>query len=176
VHILENFTELQKARFNQCLLAGIEAINSERFKYRVLTFSWTRYYRRWIRKYSEVVPHFFDTEDSNAEVYAKFISGADMFNPAKDEDIDLFLSLYYSRNNVVGYTNPSERMIHVNTKYFIDNLNSREGMADIVNNIIHEYMHKVGYDHSFFNSASRPYSVPYAMGDIAGECTLYLLK
>jgi hypothetical protein len=176
VHKLEGFDEYQKKLFMQVLQGATEALNSSMFKDRVLNFSWTEYYRRWFKTYSRVNERFYDTDDNNAMVYEKLVSGADELNPARDGDIDLFLCLYYKANNVIGYTNPGTNEIYINKLYFLPRLHTREGICDIVNNVVHEYMHKVGYSHSFFNSAKRPYSVPYAVGNLAGECMAYFMK
>jgi hypothetical protein len=76
---------------------------------------------------------------------------------------------------VIGYTYPTIVTTYANKKYFLSNLESMSGNAAIFANIIHEYLHKVGFDHSFYNNATRRYTVPYAMGDIAEESYKHFL-
>jgi hypothetical protein len=176
VHKLEGFDDYQKELFMNLLQTAGEVLNSSMFTDRVLNFTWTRYYRRWFKTYSTIEEKFHDTDDTNAQVLEKLLSGADELNPARDGDIDLFLCLYYKANNVIGYTNPGTNEININKFYFLPNLHTKQGKCDIVNNVVHEYMHKVGYGHSYFNNAYRPYSVPYAVGNLAGECMLHFLN
>ena len=31
---------------------------------------------------------------------------------------------------------------------------------------MHEWLHKIGFEHSYYNNSDRPYTVPYAIGEI----------
>lgn len=173
IHELVGFTEEQKAKFMMAINYGTTALNSPEFKDAVVNFSWTENYRRWFKKYS--IPHYNFNENegkNNLEIYDMFMSGADLQNPAKDGDMDLFLNLYFSNNGVIGYTYPTRPEIYINKKFFLYRLDSKEGNAAIIANCVHEYMHKVGFGHSYYNNSSRPFTVPYAMGDIAEKITL----
>lgn len=76
------------------------------------------------------------------------------------------LELYYANNRVVGFTNPAPyQIIHQNRKFY-----AGSHPVDIASNLIHEYSHKVGYDHSYNPNASRPYSVPYSLNAMTEEC------
>lgn len=101
---------------------------------------------------------------TNAQIYQIILNGAEKLIPLRNNTIDAELELYYAATNVVGYTYPSTNRIWVNTKYF----NSYTA-AGVAHNLFHEWMHKLGFNHSSSWTASRDYSVPYALGDIVGE-------
>jgi hypothetical protein len=73
--------------------------------------------------------------------------------------MDMEVELYYAATSTVGYTNSGTTRIWVNTKYF--NTNSIGGVAA---NLVHEWLHKLGFRHAVSYSTSRDYSVPYAVG------------
>lgn len=93
---------------------------------------------------------------SNQQIYDKMMSGAEDLEPIPDNEADVFITMYYKNNRVVGYTYPSTRETWVNSKFF----NSYDP-ADIGCNLVHEWLHKLGFGHE---SASEHTSVPYAVG------------
>lgn len=167
IHDLINFSEEQLTILRKLLLEVCPMFTDERFREAVCNYSWVETYRKWFKKYS--IPHntYQGTNLTNEQVYEKLISGADSINPIQDRDIDISLTLYFKNNSVIGYTYPSTTMIWVNSKFFNYRLKTREGRAGVVANIVHEYMHKVGFDHSYKWTAVRQHSVPYAVGNIA---------
>ena len=56
---------------------------------------------------------------------------------------------------------PDTSVITSNRRFF-DNFTP----AEIAGNLAHEWMHKIGFDHDFNSTSRRPYSVPYAVGDL----------
>jgi hypothetical protein len=96
---------------------------------------------------------------TNAQIYQSILEAAEALTPAKNNTLDVGVKLYYSDNNVVGYTSSSVNFINVNTKFF-DNFDPNE----VAGNLFHEWLHKLGYGHDFSATAQRPYSVPYAIG------------
>lgn len=101
---------------------------------------------------------------TNAQIYKILLDGAERLQPAKNNRMDVEVELYTAATNVVGYTYPSSRRIWVNTKYF-----DQYTAAGVAHNLMHEWMHKLGFEHSSSWNAARDYSVPYAIGDIMGE-------
>ncbi len=101
---------------------------------------------------------------TNEEIYEKLMTGHEDLLPVNDQEIDLDMTLYYSNNSTVGYTYPDTIKIWVNDKFF-----SGYSLGQVAANAVHEWTHKVGFTHSFRNNASRPYSVPYAIGSIVRE-------
>jgi hypothetical protein len=101
---------------------------------------------------------------TNAQIYQIILNGAEKLIPAHNNTIDAEVELYYAATNVVGYTYPSTNRIWVNTKYF-----NTYTAAGVAHNLFHEWMHKLGFNHSSAWTESRDYSVPYAIGDLVGE-------
>jgi hypothetical protein len=139
VHEQINFTDEEKELYRKSVAKAEAALNSKKF-------------------YDEFLKLEFTSNKgmSNEEIYLALMSGADLFNKDEDNDIDVFVTMYHKNNKVVGYTNPSTCRTWVNRKFF-----SQYDEADIACNLIHEYMHKMGFDHK---SAKEKSSVPYAVG------------
>ncbi len=96
---------------------------------------------------------------SNSQIYKKILEGAETLNPTPNNTMDLQIILYSASNNTVGYTYPREERIWMNNKYFKERTS-----AEVTTNMMHEWLHKLGFKHSSSSTPSRPYSVPYAVG------------
>ena len=105
---------------------------------------------------------------TNKEIFSKMRSGAEDLDPVVDNEVDVFITMYYKNNSTVGYTFPSVKDTWVNSKFF----NSYEP-ADIGCNLIHEWLHKLGFNHA---SAKEHTSVPYAVGYLVEECIREMIK
>ena len=101
---------------------------------------------------------------SNTQIYNMILDGAEELTPTKNNTMDLEVELYYENTSTVGYTYPNTRRIWVNTKFF--NYYSPE---EVAGNLMHEWLHKVGFEHAYNYSTSRDYSVPYAIGYMMEE-------
>lgn len=100
---------------------------------------------------------------SNSQIYKKILEGAEMLSPENNNTMDLHLGTYRESANVIGYTMPSIRTIYMNTRY-LDK--SSFTTNQVAMNLTHEWLHKLGFKHSARKNASRPHSVPYAIGYI----------
>ena len=117
---------------------------------------------------------FFDTEDNPLIIYTKFISGKDLYDKFADNEMDVDVTLYYNRwTKTLGYTYPNTRKTHINMAKI--NIEEFEMMATVVGNIVHEYMHNLGYGHTKFWTSDRDTSVPYAYGYMARDLALEFL-
>ena len=96
---------------------------------------------------------------SNAEIYKKIIEGSEMLTPGIDNQMDLSLEVFRAANNTVGYTYPSELKVWMNEKYLDANKPYK-----VTTNMVHEWLHKLGFKHDQAATANRKYSVPYAVG------------
>jgi len=96
---------------------------------------------------------------TNKQIYKKIIEGSEQLKPGKDNTMNLKLVSYYSGNTVVGYTYPHALNVWMNEKFL-----NQYSAAKITTNMIHEWLHKLGFDHDYESTPSRPYSVPYAVG------------
>lgn len=150
---LANFVTTREAKMEQAIEIVKLVIGTEEFKDRILNFTYNG------------ARTFVDNGGyTNAMIYKKILDGAEKLQPAKNNTMDAEVELYTATTNVVGYTYPSSKRIWVNTKYF-----DQYTAAGVAHNLMHEWMHKLGFDHSATWTASRDYSVPYAVGYILGE-------
>lgn len=117
---------------------------------------------------------FFDTEDNPLVIYKKFISGKDLYDQFEDNEMDVDVTLYYNRwTKTLGYTYPNTRKTWINMSKI--DVNEFEMMAQVIGNIIHEYMHNLGYGHTAYWTSNRENSVPYAYGYMARDLALEFL-
>ena len=101
---------------------------------------------------------------TNAQIYQQILDGAETLQKIVDNEMDLEVEVYYAATSTVGYTYANSKRIWVNTKFF----NSYDA-AGVAHNLFHEWLHKLGFTHSSSYNSARPYSVPYAIGDIVGD-------
>jgi len=99
---------------------------------------------------------------SNSQIYQIILEGAEIIgNKTKNNTLDVELELYYALTNTVGYTYSNSPRIWMNTKYF-----DTFSPSSVAGNLMHEWLHKLGFGHSSTWTESRDYSVPYAIGRI----------
>ena len=150
---LNNFNASQE---DKILVAGDlirKVIASDEFKTEVLNYQY------------QGKKKFIDNDGlSNAQIYKKIIEGAERMGPQIDNEMDLELVIYHANNTVVGYTMPNEIKIWMNSKFFDQN-----NPAKVTENMMHEWLHKIGFKHDFERTLTRPYSVPYAIGYLVGR-------
>lgn len=102
---------------------------------------------------------------SNEEIYKKILEGSEKFTPGKDNQMDLHLESYSDPKSItVGYTYKTVKQIWMNTKYV-----AMYPAAKITTNMVHEWLHKLGFGHDMEKTSKRPYSVPYAVGYIVRD-------
>lgn len=138
-----NFQKIHEAKALRALRLIKNVIESPEFKLRVLNHS---YLGQKI---------FVDNLGlSNADIYHKIMSS----------QLEVEVELYHQSNTTIGYTYPNTNRIWVNKKYF--EAYTPEQVAD---NLFHEWLHKIGFDHEKTYSDQRNYSVPYALGYLMEE-------
>jgi hypothetical protein len=141
----------------QKMLNAIErlkiVINSKEFKQRILD-------HKYQNKNS-----FVDNQGlTNEEIYEVLMLGAETLIPEKDGEMDVDITLYYKNNSTVGYTYPDTNRIWVNDKFF-----ATYSLGKVAANVVHEWSHKVGFEHDFSRTEKRNFSVPYGVGTIIRE-------
>lgn len=108
------------------------------------------------------VKTFVDNQGlSNEEIYQIILEGAERLKPDRNNSMDVKLQLYYEDTNIIGYTYVTSEYIWLNRKYF-----SYYTPAQVSGNLFHEWLHKLGFMHSYEYTEERRYSVPYAIGYI----------
>jgi len=131
-----------------------EVVASEEFKNRVLN-----------HRYNGKKQFANNNGLTNRQIYNKILEGAEQLRPSKDNEMDLDLELYTDNStNVVGYTYPNTNRVWMNNKYF-----SKNTPALVTTNMMHEWLHKLGFGHDAKATPQRPYSVPYAVGYIVRD-------
>lgn len=101
---------------------------------------------------------------TNAEIYAEIIEGQESLRPGQDNEMDLDLEVFTRNDDTVGYTFPTEIRVWMNSKFL-----NKNTAAKVTTNMMHEWLHKLGFKHSHERTAARPYSVPYAIGYLVAK-------
>jgi hypothetical protein len=145
---LFGFTGEQEDKYTKAAEIVKEVIATEEFRDKVLNYTYNG------------AKQFADNKGlTNAQIYQSILDAAETLQPAKNNRLDIEVELYYENSTVVGYTNGSTKRIFVNTKYF-----DQFAANSVAGNLMHEWLHKLGYPHDVAATAKRPYSVPYAIG------------
>jgi hypothetical protein len=155
VHEANNFNATEAALLEQARVLLEKVVNSEAFKQQVLHFT-----------YLGQETYVQNNGLTNQQIYDDIMAGAEQLPTptAANQIMDLYTELYYKPGNVIGYTDPSVHTIFMNS-YFFDSA----AASAIAGNMMHEWLHKLGFDHDFASTARRPSSVPYAIGYIAED-------
>lgn len=150
---LSGFNGTQTDKIEEAARLIKEVVASEEFKTRVLNHKYKGKKR------------FVDNGGlTNAQIYQKLLEGSEKLNPGKNNSMDLKLKVYTESNSVLGYTMPSTLNIWMNTKYLNKNPSNM-----VAQNMMHEWLHKLGFKHDSKRTPSRPYSVPYGIGYIIAD-------
>ena len=99
---------------------------------------------------------------TNEEIYQKILEGGEVLDGKKpDSMMEIELELFEYSSKTIGYTYPDTKRIWIHKKYF-----SKYTIQQVANNLMHEWMHKLGFNHGANWDEKRDYSVPYAVGNI----------
>lgn len=143
------FTSSGKKKIAQAADLIKEVVSSEEFKNQVLN-----------HRYNGKKQFANNNGLTNKQIYNKILAAAEKLRPTKDNEMDLELQLYTDlESNTVGYTYPNTNRVWMNSKYF-----NKNTPALVTTNMMHEWLHKLGFGHDAEATAKRPYSVPYAIG------------
>lgn len=149
-----NFNPTQEEKVKKAVEIIKKVLVTEEFRERVLNYEY------------KGEKKFFDNHGlSNEEVYQKIIDGAEKIgNTAKNHTMDVELELYHQATTTIGYTYPNTVRIWMNTKYF-----NKYTPVKVADNLMHEWMHKLGFTHAMTWSKDRDHSIPYAIGYLLEE-------
>lgn len=145
---LENFNSHQEDKVLSAADLIKKVITSEEFKNAVLN-----------HKYRGKKAFADNQGMSNEEIYKTIIEGSENLIPGADNEMDLELELFSRSDDTVGYTYPNEIKVWMNAKFL-----NKNTPAKVTTNMMHEWLHKLGFEHSVTRTPSRPFSVPYAVG------------
>ncbi|MGK5084343.1 hypothetical protein WDW37_13685 [Bdellovibrionota bacterium FG-1] len=154
---LSGFSTVENAKLKQSIELIDQVFNSQEFHQKVLDFTFNG------------KPQFANNNNlTNEQVYEQIMKGHETYSAADDHVAQLDLNLYnppwYKKKSVIGYGYAGHPEIYMNHYWF-----QRFTVQEVAGNIAHEWMHKLGFDHDFNRTAQRPYSVPYAVGNIMIE-------
>ncbi len=160
--------ERLKKLYSAVSLLG-EVVNSVTFRERVLNFSYSTVSTSgWIWKKTKVqrFDQFrYNNGLTNAGILSAIDSGSEVLTPEIDGEIDIDVTLVMQRHNgVLGFTNPKTIRTWINSWFF-----DSATVPEIVGNMMHEYLHKLGFDHEFKDNSLRKYTAVYAIGYIARD-------
>jgi len=144
-----NFTAAQNVKIKAAASLLEKVVNSYEFREKVLDFQYLGQ------------SQFASTNLSNNNVYQKIMTGKEQLSLVEDKTLNLELRPYYTWRSVVAYTTPQSTQVNFNTKYL-----NYYTAADIAKTIMHEWLHKIGFNHDYNVTSRRPYSVPYGIGEI----------
>jgi len=146
------FTRSQDEKVQRAASLIRRIIASEEFKQQVLNYTF------------QGKKQFHDNDGlTNLEIYQKIIDGSEkMTGLGKNSIMDLELELYTDHDsNTIGYTYPNIVRVFMNRKYF-----NKFKPYQVADNMMHEWLHKIGFDHAVKVNPERRHSVPYAVGYI----------
>lgn len=144
-----NFSEKDIKKVNEAVSIIKRIINSDEFHDLVLGYTFNGQ-----KKFND------NNNYSNEEVYQLILLGAEIIgNRLANNTMDVELELYEDPTKTIGYTYPHTTRIWMNRKYF-----NHYTPTQVAGNLMHEWMHKLGFTHSLKWNKDREHSVPYAIG------------
>lgn len=163
----DNLTAAQSRKLDQAIAITNQVINGPEFRGRVLAF-----------RYQGKAEFAQANGLTNSQVYDILMSGAEIF-PKKtgaDQVADLRVTIYSppwykAFSSAVAFTSPGDPYLHIYNKYF-----NGSALSDLSATLVHEWTHKLGFDHDFNSTARRPFTVPYGIGTIVSEIVAAALK
>lgn len=145
---LVNFSSTQQSKILKAAELIRQVVATEEFRHAVMNFTY------------QGQKAFIDNGGlSNAQIYQRFLEGAEKLSPSRNNAMDVQVELYYEASMTIGYTKPDSKKIWINTKYF-----NYYSAAQVAGNLTHEWVHKLGFGHDSAWNESRSSSVPYALG------------
>ena len=168
IKITPNFASDEKEKIAKAGLLIQLVMNNQVFRDWVTNFSYSVQSctgRLWWKTCQQVTQNQFHyTDDNNAKVLQTIVDAAETLNGVKNHVMDIDEDIYYKSGSTVGYGYGGSPWQYINRRFF-----GGFTASDTAGNLSHEWCHKIGYDHEFYNCAERPFSVPYAVGDKVAE-------
>lgn len=155
---MRNFNSSSKLKIEKAKKILEFVMNSQEFKTKILNFTW-----KGKKEFNN------NKNMSNLEIYNHLMTGEEDLLPRSTGVMNFDLTLYRSKNpwsKVKGYTTPDSMRIYMNKKFFF---RSSWTAIDVAANMAHEWVHKMGFGHDYRFNEDRPFSVPYAVGNIVSQ-------
>lgn len=151
----EKYNMVQAHRVINAIEIWCYVWNLPEFKDRVLNYSWRR---NWFLRGSS----FTQNSLSNEAVYTAITALGENTHAMYDLDPENNGTETARTDTVTGITTIDERWLDPNVA----------DMLDLVNTLSHEFTHTPqggSFTHSYLNTPTRPYSVPYGIGNLTEE-------
>lgn len=101
-------------------------------------------------------------DKSRQEIYDHIMSGAEVLQPEIDGEADVllgFFSPHLFNRGVIGRTWRDKILQEINRTYF-----RASSYIKVASNLLHEWLHKMGFQHDFKRTRRRKFSVCYQLG------------
>lgn len=160
----DGLTEREIDKIQMASFIAYLALNSPEFISFCLNYEWEEIISKgwWpFRKVRTTSGHGFRmTEDSRQAVCEKIMKGRERLTKEEDHEADIFLKVdRRNRRGVLGYTYKNTKWQWVYSWFL-----GQASIDEIAGNLIHEWLHKLGYIHEKRYSVLRRHTVPYAIG------------
>ncbi len=148
VEFLETSTPERIKKIQSAAKLLEKILNTEIFKSRV-----EGYTHNGVRGYT-------DSEGrSNEQIYKMIIDGSEVLSPGIDHTANIKITFYYRPSSTVAQTSTQSLVIDFNKKYL-----DQFSVNEVSGTLIHEWLHKLGFGHSYRYNSRRDHSIPYAIG------------
>ena len=158
VNILDtkNFSNKDQKKLDTVIATVESVLSSEAFHQRVLNYT-----------YQGKKQFAWNDGKTNEEIYRELMQGNESSTPGANGVVDLSVDLWtpwYIFSKALAYTTPSTKWIHLKKSYY------RSGsISALADTMVHEWTHKLGFNHPYNATAERPYTVPYGVGGIVDD-------
>lgn len=154
----------------------VSVMNSREFAEFVLNYRYS--YRAcrgilwWKRCWTNKVDGFnWNDSLNNMQIYNKLMTGSEELRPEADNEIDINLVIdRRNKRGVLGYTYPNS------IKQWIYSWFLNSDYKAVAGNLVHEWCHKMGFNHAFKYHYTRQFTVPYAVGYYIRDAKGYFEK
>lgn len=130
----------------------------------------------WASKWEAILGFSGETSNykhmSGKEVLKMINCADEILLPNTKGVINIDIDDVYLRRGIVGYTYATVLTVFTNTRFFDSEDLSPEyhHRKQSGSNLLHEWLHKIGFDHDFYSTERRPFSVCYQGNRIYEEC------
>lgn len=150
--VMLGFTSKQEEKVHLAAELIRKVVASEAFKRKVLNYTY-----RGKKAFVE------NGGLTNQQIFQRILQASEkMTGLGNNRTMDLELELYTNHDSTtIGYTYPNIIRVYMNRKYF-----NKFKPHQVADNMMHEWLHKIGFGHQVKATPSRKHSVPYAVGYI----------
>jgi len=112
---------------------------------------------------------------SSLQIYNKVMSGFSNLTKYEDFCLDYSIEVFLGKKGTLAATNMNTFKIFLNKLSFQHWLNNKNGVAYCAGSLFHEYLHTMGFTHSYLPLGTKRKSVPYLGGAIMRDLIKFKL-